>query len=166
MASSVDISGKLLAQAVSSSSSGDSISARQVTFFPSIFSISLLLASNLVALVALSDEIPDLLRLILDDGRLISVAMSLAIAACRTDDDCCDGGQPEARVKQHHNPRSHNERSNARRFTSPGSTRPPPYTHCGLPLSDSFIARHAPFQSPELNRFAVVLWQYAPVPTL
>lgn len=67
---------------------------------------------------------------------------------------------------QHHSPRSHSARSSARRFTKPGSTRPPAVTHCCRPLSASFIARHAPFQSPALNRFAVVLPQYAPVPTL
>ncbi|VWC65448.1 hypothetical protein BLA39750_00129 [Burkholderia lata] len=102
--------------------------------FPSIFSIPLLLASDPVALVALGNETPDSIRLCFDDGRLIGVAMSLAITTSRTDDDGGDNGQPETRVEQHHRPRSHSKRSNARRFTSPGSTRPPPYTHCCLPL--------------------------------
>ncbi|KGS41401.1 hypothetical protein X961_5433 [Burkholderia pseudomallei MSHR5613] len=68
-------------------------------------------------------------------------------------------GQQIQSCFRHHSPRSQIARSVARRFTRPGSTRPPAVTHCGRPLSDSLIARHAPRQSPALNRLAVVLPQ-------
>ncbi len=126
MTGPLDEHGDLLAQAVSSRSGGSSISARLITFFRSIFSIPLLLMSNTIALVALDDEIPNSLRLSFDRVRLVGVAMSFEIAGRRTSKDRDDHGEPESRVEQHHNPRSHSERSNARRFTSPGSTRRPP----------------------------------------
>ncbi|AJX19958.1 hypothetical protein BG17_4163 [Burkholderia pseudomallei MSHR491] len=75
-------------------------------------------------------------------------------------------GQQIRSCFQHHSPLSQIARSSARRFTKPGNTRPRAVTHCGQPLSDSFIAWHAPFQSPALNRFAVMLPQYAPAPML
>lgn len=76
------------------------------------------------------------------------------------------GNQVRNGDSQHHSPLSQSARSSARRFTRPGSTRPPAVTHCGPPLSDSFIARQAPRQSPALNRRAVELAQYAPAPML
>ncbi len=93
-ARSLDEFGNLRAQAVSNGSSSGSISARLVAFFRSIFSVLLLLASDPVALVTLSDEIPNSLRLRFNCVRLVGVAMPLRIPGRSTNEHCGDNNQP------------------------------------------------------------------------